>query len=258
MKRLRDAGITPARSLGKVLALSLTLFPPAVFTVAGSARAGLVPSITPQVAVLNKYLWRGALLTDGPVMQPSVNLALGGLQLNAWGNMDLDRANNRPGRLDEIDYTAGYTFGLGLAGITLGGIAYTYPQHAFPASMELTGSVSLSLPGAPTLGLNRDVKESQGTYLSLSGQHSIPSGPLDLSAAVSVGWGDNHHNACNYCVDGSGLTDASLNLTRDLPLTPAITLEPSLGFSRLLDSRLRNRAEHAQNLSFGITLKGGF
>jgi len=38
----------------------------------------------------NKYIWRGFLLDDDPVFQPSFTVSATGFAVSGWGNFDLD------------------------------------------------------------------------------------------------------------------------------------------------------------------------
>ncbi len=222
----------------------------------GAAR--LAPGVSVETAVLNRYLWRGATLTDGWVVQPGVTLGLGGLELGAWGNLDLDDVNDRRHDLGEIDYSATYTVGVALVELSAGALRYTYPQHDFDATTELFVGGTVGVPASPSLAIYRDVDQGDGTYLLLGAGHAVPVGAAAIDLAASVGWGDRRHNACNYGADAAGPADAALTLSMDIAVTPLLTVRPTLGYTSLLSTELRDAAAEPDNILFGVVLAGGF
>src|SRR5918996_4671142 len=55
----------------------------------------------------SQYVWRGIALSQGPVLQPSLWLTLGGATFWAWGTFVLNDEPNQ-GQLNEVDFTFGY------------------------------------------------------------------------------------------------------------------------------------------------------
>jgi len=220
--------------------------------------AQLTPEVSVEAAVLNKYLWRGGVMTDGWVVQPSVTVGLGGFELGAWGNLDLDDVNDHRHDLSEIDYTAAYTLGLALVDVSAGALHYAFPQDDCEATTELFVSGSVGVLLSPSLGLYRDIDESEGTYVLLGAGHALPLGASALDLAVSLGWGDEKHNAYNYGAATAGPADAGVMLSMDIAVTPLLTVRPTLGYTSLLTTELRDAAEEPDNFLFGVVLAGGF
>lgn len=220
--------------------------------------AQLAPEVSAEAAVLNKYLWRGAALTDGWVVQPSVTLGLGGFEVSAWGNLDLDDANDRRNSLSEIDYTAAYTLGVALVELSAGALHYSYPQNDFTATTELFVSGSVGVWASPSLGIYRDIDEGDGTYVLFGVGHALPIGATALDLAASLGWGDEKHNAYNYGAPAAGPADAGLTLSMDIAITPLLTVRPTLGCTTLLTTELRDAAAEPDNILFGVVFAGGF
>ena len=54
----------------------------------------------------SKYVWRGILVTDDPVLQPSITFAFKGFSLNIWANMDLTDVNDNDGEVKGSDFLA--------------------------------------------------------------------------------------------------------------------------------------------------------
>jgi len=225
---------------------------------ATNVAAQLKPEVSAEAAVLNKYLWRGAVLCDGWVVQPSVALGLGGFEVSAWGNLDLDDVNDHRHDLSEIDYTAAYTLGVALVELSAGALHYAYPQDDFAATTELFVSGSAGVLASPSLGIYRDIDEGDGTYVLLGVGHALPIGTTALDLAASLGWGDEKHNAYNYGAPTAGPADAGLMLSMDIAVTPLLTVRPTLGYTTLLTTELRDAAAEPDNILFGVVLAGGF
>lgn len=225
---------------------------------ATNVAAQLTPEVSAEAAVLNKYLWRGGVMTDGWVVQPSVTLGLGGFEISAWGNLDLDDVNDHQNNFSEIDYTAAYTVGVALVDLSAGALHYAFPQHDCEATTELFVSGSVGVLASPSLGIYRDIDEGDGTYVLFGVGHALPIGTTALDLAASLGWGDEKHNAYNYGAPTAGPADAGLMLSMDIAVTPLLTLRPTLGYTTLLTTELRDAAAEPDNILFGVVLAGGF
>lgn len=229
---------------------------------AANVAAQLTPEVSAEVAVLNRYLWRGVVQCDGWVVQPSITLGLGGLELSTWGNLDLDNANDHRHDLSEINYTAAYTLSVALVEFSAGALHYAYPQNDFAATTELFVSGSAGVLASPSLGIYRDIDEGDGTYVLLGAGHALPIGTTALDLGASLGWGDAKHNAFNYRAATAGPADAGLTLSMDLAITPLLSVRPTLGYTTLLTPELRDAAaeadKRADNILFGVVLAGGF
>lgn len=225
---------------------------------AANVAARLTPEVSAEVAVLNKYLWRGAVMTDGWVVQPNISVGFGALAIGAWGNLDLDDVNDHRHDLSEVDYTATFTQGVGPLELSAGALHYAYPQHDFAATTELFVGGSVNVPASPSLGIYRDVDEGDGTYVLLGASHALAVGTTALDIAASLGWGSERHNGYNYGADTAGPADAALMLSVDLAVAPLLTVRPTLGYTTLLTTELREAAAEPDNFLIGVVLAGGF
>jgi hypothetical protein len=97
-----------------------------------------------------RYMWRGMILTNDPVAQPSITAGIAGLSVNIWANYDLTDVNENGGdafQLQELDYTVSYAFSP-VEGLSLeaGWIYYTFPGTMFVETEELYASVGFEVP----------------------------------------------------------------------------------------------------------------
>lgn len=145
------------------------------------------------------YVWRGLVINDTPVLQPSLTASLkiakvGAFSLNLWGNYDLTDANETKNRLSEIDYIASYIFPNGPFGLEVGIIHYTFPVTTDEATTEAYIRAGYELEAIPltfSLGIYYDFDEIKGFYLLGKIESSITLIPkLNLDFSFSAGYGD--------------------------------------------------------------------
>lgn len=247
-----------SRQTATTMAAICTSFLTAWLALAGVATAGPQPEASAEIALLSKYVWRGIVLTDGLVLQPSASFAIGGLELGVWGNVDQNDLGERSGRLSEVDYTAGFTYGAGPLALTLGALHYSYPDGGRAATTEACLSVGVGVLLSPALHVHRDIDVADGTYATFGVEHAVPIGGAGLTLAATVGWGDDAHNAFYYGVAGEKLADATIVLSSSIGLTPIVSLTPMVGYSTLLASEIRDAAPDPDSFVVGVFLRAGF
>jgi uncharacterized protein (TIGR02001 family) len=214
----------------------------------GSAQAGDPLSLDISADVATKYVWRGQLITDDPVLQPSATLSGYGFSANVWGNVDFTDVNETDGgsfNLREVDYTLSYGFspseGLDLeAGI----IWYTFPGG--DSTGEVYGSVCLSaVPLSPTLAVYYDFDEVDGFYANLGVGHTFElTEKLGLSLGASLGWGDSDYHEFYFGqAASSSLSDLLLSASLDYTLTERVSVSLYVAYSDLLDSDVEALAD---------------
>lgn len=235
---------------------------------AGSATGGFAEekpiSVSADLALASKYVWRGLLLTDDPVLQPSLTFAHKGLSLNLWANTDLTDVNGTPGEVNEFDYTLDYSFSVEKVAISLGAIQYTFPHTAFEPTTEIYGKAGLDVLLSPTLSVYYDTDEVGGVYATLGAGHSFALGEvykgispsLDLSG--SVGFASANWNEGYYGVDSSGLVDLLLGASLSIPFDETISVAPFVNYSVVLDSDLRDAVAEDDSVVIGATLSIAF
>ncbi len=163
------------------------------------------------------YLFRGLDLLDGEsVIVPHATWTWGGLAASYYGY-----AGDLPGdsKYRENDFTLDYTFHLGGASLTLGGLTYQFNGDAerdlvFLDTYEVYGILAFDMPLSPTLTYYHDVDQVDGGYGTFGLSHSLALGPrASLDLAGTVGF-DFHYN--NKAVSNGTLNDVLLSA--DLPV----------------------------------------
>jgi len=182
------------------------------------ATADDAPSLSTSVsaAFMSKYVWRGQLLNDDFVMQPSVGFGYGNLSASLWGNVDMTDYHDTDWEFTEYDWTVGYADkvpGLDFLNYSVGMIYYHFPSETF-STTEVYAGLGLDMPLSPTVTVYRDIDEADATYVAFSISHSVekifelsPEMPVGMTASASIGWGNKAYNDYYW----SGLEENALN-----------------------------------------------
>jgi hypothetical protein len=203
------------------------------------------------VPVLSAYVWRGQVIVDDPVVQPTFTVAKSGFSINWWGNYNLDdNATGDEFEFSEHDITLSYsgiTCPLTGAGVTVGIVNYDFPNVGL---VDAEGNLSLVNDTAeafliysladvllsPTVSVYYDVKEADGFYGSVGVSHSVEvADKISLGLAASLGAADKDWSTYYFGEDASGLTDYSVSATLPVALTDSVTLTPGVQYTGLLD-----------------------
>lgn len=235
-----------------------------VSATAAFAQEAKGPAVSADISVASKYVWRGLILTNDPVLQPSLTVAYKGLDMNIWANTDLTDVNGTPGEVNEFDYTLSYSFSFKNVNASVGVIQYTFPHTAFEPTTEITASAGLDVPLSPTVTLYYDVDQVGGIYGTVGVSHSLPLGvvyrgispSLDLSG--SIGYASDNWNEGYYGVKTSGFVDLLLTATLSVPVDDHLSVAPFVSFSQVLDGGLKDAVQHDNATYFGATLSYAF
>jgi hypothetical protein len=222
------------------------------------------PSLSGDITPASKYVWRGLILTDDPVLQPSVTLSHKSLSLNIWANTDLTDINGNSGEVNELDYTIDYSSSVDKVNFSVGLIQYTFPHTDFEATTEIYGSAGLSVLLSPTVSVYYDFDEVGGLYGTFGVSHGFPLGEvikgispsLDLSG--SIAYATNGWNEGYYGVRSSGLVDLLLTASLSVPIDEYLSLAPFVSFSQVIDSDLKDAVTDDNATFFGATLSVAF
>lgn len=216
----------------------------------GAVSAGL------DLPVLSGYVWRGQVLNDEAVVQPSLTVTKGGLSLNTWGNFNLTDEFSEEGdqEFTEVDLTVSYAGSVGPVGYGVGVVEYLFPHQtlgagtpdatSYPGTREVYATLSLSdLPVVPTLSGYYDVDEADGLYLSLGLAYSADlGGKATLGLSGLVGYATSDDNAFYYGVDDAAFNDASVGATLSFSPVESLTITPGVQYVTLIDDDIKDAA----------------
>ncbi len=217
------------------------------------------PDFGVDVAFVNKYVWRGMLLTDGPVFQPSATLGYKGASVNVWGNLDLDNANDLAGEFNEIDFTLDYTHAIKEFSVSGGLIYYDFPNTDFRSTLELYVAAGVDILLQPAITVYFDVDQAQAIYGTIGLSHSFDLPDSDavswsLDLATSAGLGSSSYVDFYFGVDNGAFTDFYAEASLPLTIFDQLTITPYAGVTMVLDSALRSEMAESDNFLFGAVL----
>ena len=221
-------------------------------------------SLSLNADVFSEYVWRGLLLTDGPILQPCAKVTYRGLSLSVWGNMDLDNVNDNKNEFNEIDYTLSYSVPVNILTFTAGVLHYDFPNTEFLDTTEIIAGVSAALPLSPSITSYWDVDAVKGVYVTADLAPSFPlpavssSFTWSIDPSIGLGWGTDKHNNFYYGTDTSTLADFHTGLSVPFHFGDHFTIAPKVGYASLLDGTLRNDVAHPDNFWFGVGITIGF
>jgi hypothetical protein len=228
--------------------------------VLGGARAQEAAEAEASLSVdaLSAYVWRGQVLNDEAVLQPSLTVAKGGFSINWWGSLNLtDNVTEDAGEFSEHDIGVTYASTCPFTGadVSLGVVRYDFPNAAVAeatgvdALVKSTEEAQLTVgfgdcPAEPKLLVAYDFGEAEGFYGKLSISHSFEANKqasVDLGASVAYATAD--YNAYYFGVDDDALNDATVSLAVPIALTDALSVSPTVTYAKLLDSDIQDGAE---------------
>ena len=193
-----------------------------------------------------KYVWRGILLTDDPVVQPSITLSKGGFSANVWASIDstdINEGNGAEWRTQEIDYTFSYgTTVCDSISLEAGVIFYTF--SGFDSTQEVYASIGFDAPLSPTLTVYYDFDEVDGFYGTLGVGHDYEVGEnLTLSASASLGYADSAYNEAYWGVTDSAFNDLTAGVSATYAFTDSFSMGASAAYVYLVDGDIRDVAK---------------
>lgn len=247
----------------RITSLFLTVLATAALLAGGVSSASAQEggaTVSADLTYVNRYVWRGLLLTDDPVMQPSLTAGYGGLSVNLWANTDLTGVNGTPGEMNELDYTVDYSFAVGGIGVSLGAVQYTFPHTGYEPTAEIYAGATLDTFLSPSLTFYQDVDEADGYYVSLGGEYGTDLGApgrdvsTTLGMSFSVGFASADWNDFYYGVDSSGPVDLLVSVDLTFDFGGVLSVTPSAAISKIIDSDLEDAVEDPDVTTFGITL----
>jgi len=215
---------------------------------AGTARGeDAAPAVTAStdLSVLSGYVWRGQVLNNQAVFQPSFTVGKNGFSLNTWGNANLtDVGTGSSPELNELDLTLGYAKTVGNVGLGVGYIEYSFPNTTVSGTREVYASIGLpNLPIVPTLSVNYDVDAADGAYgnFGLAYSHGI-SDKVTLGLSAGIGAATSGYNSFYFGVDKNAINDVTAGASLGIALTKSLTITPAIQYSALPDSKIKDGA----------------
>lgn len=214
------------------------------------------------VTANSAYVWRGQVLNDEAVLQPSLTVSTDyGLSFNVWGNVDLtdNLGDDRKNEFNELDPTITYTLPIEAASIDIGYVEYLFPHQtlevegaaegettteSYPGTREVFVSAGLDVLLSPTLAVYYDFDEAEGVYGVASISHSMDLvDKLSAEIALSVGYANEDYNAYYFGVEENDFNDGNAKLTLTYAVLENLSLSGYVLYTKLLSSDIEEAAD---------------
>ena len=218
------------------------------------------------------FVWRGTVVSDEPVAQPSATVRYGDFSMNAWATRDLGE-REEAAEYGRVDVTADYsmTAGRHLFGAGLVGIAYY--EGGADDTMEAFLWYALDVTLLPAITVAYDFRDIQGFYASLGLAQSVElirdrlaldlhlevNGADEAYADALFGYSEQLARELQaFAPDGPSLVDLTFSVETPLRLGEVATVTPGVQLMTLLDSDIRDavddRGGDIEQAVFSVTL----
>lgn len=207
-------------------------------------------SASADVTLASAYVWRGQVLNDEPVLQPTFSVSKGGFSIGWWGNVALtDQMTGDEGEFSEHDFTISYTMACPLTGaeVVFGVVNFDFPNQATKDTNGVITGVAADTREvfvtytlseillSPSVSINYDFKEADGFYASLGLSHGIKLAEnISLELGATVGAANKDWGSFYYGGDVEGFTDWSVSAALPISITENLSVKPAVAFSQLL------------------------
>lgn len=222
--------------------------------------------LSTEIGLYSAYVWRGIIVNDHAVLQPSITAEKGPFSFNVWGNWNLDQPAGRDDDL-EVDYTAAYTLPINNDNISVdvGVIYYTFPGDGSgtPNTAEIFTSAAFpNVVLTPVASVYYDIDEVNGWYGNLAVSQGMEfTEALTGELGASVGYGTRNYNRYYFqdnLDNGSGnVNDYNIYLSGSYALTSQLSMGALLQYS-YLDGGVVAAGEQNNILWGGVNLSYTF
>lgn len=212
-------------------------------------------SVSGEVDVVSRYVWRAIAYSEGLVVQPSATLALGPAELNLWANLDPALPGSE--RLTEVDATLAWSLDLGVVELIPSFMAYTYPRLGEANTGELQLEVRRGLPGGSAAFARHalDVIDYPGATFTFAGldREWTFAGGGSISLATQVGRGSQRFSD-TYLAGAPAYGVAGLAASWTIPLRRGWALRSHVDWLEVVDGEARALLPSHAPLTVGIAL----
>jgi hypothetical protein len=213
----------------------------------------------------SKYVWRGQLINDDFVFQPSVSATYKGWTATVWGNTNLTSygASDNSGEITEYDLVLDYSNKFSedsKVGYSVGVIHYHFPSLSATDTTEVYWGFNFDVPLNPTIRVYHGLGNENGTYANFSLSHTFEDAIKltdkikgDVFLGASLGWANGTYNVDYWGVDDSRLNDLAFTIALPIDLTGGWTFKPSFNYVTLVDGTLRDADVYSDSSDYFFT-----
>jgi len=213
------------------------------------------PSVSGEIDVVSRYVWRTLAYSEGVVVQPSVTLSGGPLEVGVWANVDPSLSGS--GRLTEVDYTVEWNVDLGPLEATPSLLFYTYPQFGGASTGELQVELRRGIPGdwSAFVRYSTDVFDYPDASFAIVGldREWAFEGGGSLSLSTQVGRGSQRFSDA-YLPGAPALSVVGLGASGSIPLGRGWALRPHVDWLEVVNAEARAWLPAHVPLTFGLAV----
>ncbi|MFA6186987.1 MAG: hypothetical protein WC770_07240 [Phycisphaerae bacterium] len=212
-----------------------------------------------------KYIWRGQVIDNGAVFQPSIGVGYKGWTASIWGNLNLTDygVNDNSGEFTEYDLALDYSGKFSedsKIGYSIGTIHYHFPSFSAIDTTEIYWGLNFDVPLSPAIKVYHGLGNENGAYVNLSIGHTYEKFMTfsekcycNLVWGASLGWGNGTYNKDYWGVDESRLNDLAFTLALPICFPGGWTVKPSINYVTLVDGTIRSSDVYAKSSDYLFT-----
>lgn len=211
----------------------------------------------------SRYIWRGQVISNGAVFQPSVSANYKGFTATVWSDMDMTSYRNESGQFAEFDLSLDYTNKISKdskISYSLGVIHYHFPKFSATDTTELYWGFSFDVPLNPTFKFYHGLGNEHGTYANFSIGHTYEKVLkftekcyADLQWGIAIGAGNGPYNSDYWHVGGTRLNDLAFTLGLPITFPGGWVVKPNISYITLVDGAIRSSDTYARSSDYLVT-----
>ncbi|MFC1539217.1 hypothetical protein ACFL6H_07325 [Candidatus Latescibacterota bacterium] len=194
--------------------------------------------------VLSRFVWRGEMWTDDPVLWHTATIRCGGFRSYNFFNIDLTDINHDRFECNEYDFIIDYTFPFGDVTVAPGVLHFSSPTNFFEPTTKITLQIKSALPFNPGLRIRVDPEKSSGSYFifDFSNSFKVRKIPYPINLYGSIGASQPRYYR-SYLDDQNKLTDILIGFNIPIDIGYGLTLSPAFEFTSLVEKSVRKAQE---------------
>lgn len=199
----------------------------------------IAADVTAALDINSAYVWRGLTFNDGFVLQPSLDVAKSGFDLNVWANFDLDDYDGAvdSGEFSEVDLTGSYSHSLGPVNASVGVIEYLFPAGA-DSTTELFIGLDMEVGAGFSVATKvyYDTNQVNDFYITAGVGYSYSiNKPTTLNLSGTIAYAGEDFAAFYAGGTDSGFFNYLLSASVQYDVTEALSVSAGINYSDSLD-----------------------
>jgi len=187
----------------------------------------------------SEYIWRGLEYNSEFVFLPSLRLNERGLEIAAFGVLDLTDSNGLENDFTQWIFRGGLARGDAGGSIGLFYNYYYYPEHNRSKTQEVSLEMEWGRPIFMAIDIYWDFDRAHGFYGRAGIGGKIDLDPLLIEPRCSVGAASSNYLETYYAVDKDSFCDLVSSIKAELRIVAGLRLTVKVSYYQLMTSALR-------------------